>query len=156
MSSWVAHVENASYRFKQQFPHCLHLKALGGMVSYHFRWIIRFWKLCISDNFSCWNHLCWINSPHQNSIFPRLIGNASEIRKKNFIFILENSHKKWSPANHRIPIFHRMKTFYWVPSKCYLSFSGALSEKLPTKRVKAWTNCGSICNLGTLIQKMYQ
>jgi hypothetical protein len=31
MSSWVTHVEKASYKFKQQFPHCLHLKALGGI-----------------------------------------------------------------------------------------------------------------------------
>jgi hypothetical protein len=31
MSSSVAHVEKASYRFKQQLPHCLHSKPLGGM-----------------------------------------------------------------------------------------------------------------------------
>jgi len=28
-----------------------------------------------------------------------------------------------------------------------------LSENLPTKRVKVWTNCGVICTIGTLIQK---
>jgi hypothetical protein len=45
------------------------------------------------------------------------------------------------------------KKDYFDPLNGIYNFLDVLSENLPTKRVKVWTNYGSICTLGTLIQK---